>query len=174
MPRRKPEQTETTEFAAPVNSGETGLSRRHFLFGLAAASALAIPILSPPAKAAVSMLRTGLDPELFDPESDVITVGRGGGRGGGGRGGGGRGGGGRGRGGGGRSRGGGGRSRHGGGGRGRSRGRSVHVHVNRSRGPRRRYYGGRGSRWYGSSWGWGCADPWYRRRFWYRCAGVWF
>jgi hypothetical protein len=172
MPR-KSEQPKAAKFPPVTEPEQTGLSRRHMLFGLLAASAFALPLLSPPAKGAVTMLRTGLDPELFDPESDVITVGRG--RGGGGRGGGGRGrgGGGRGRGGGGRGRGGGGRSRHGGGGRGRSRGRSVHVHVHRGRGPRRRYYG-RGSRWYGPSWGWRCADPWYRRRFWYRCAGVWF
>ena len=93
---------------------EERLSRRDFLFGIAVASAVALPVLSAPARAAVSMLHTGLDPELVKPESEIVRVGRGGGRGGGGRGGGGRGGGGRG--GGGRHYGGGGRHHGGGGG----------------------------------------------------------
>ena len=87
---------------------EERLSRRDFLFGFAVASAVALPVLSAPARAAVSMLHTGLDPELVKPESEIVRVGRGGGRGGGGRGGGGRGGGGRHYGGGGRHYGGGG------------------------------------------------------------------
>src|SRR6185295_19237779 len=86
---------------------EGRLSRRDFVLGFAVASAVALPVLSAPARAAVSMLHTGLDPELVKPESEIVRVGRGGGRGGGGRGGGGRGGGGRG--GGGRHHGGGGR-----------------------------------------------------------------
>ena len=66
---------------------EERLSRRDFLLGIAVASAVALPGLSAPARAAVSMLHTGLDPELVKPESEIVRVGRGGGRGGGGRGG---------------------------------------------------------------------------------------
>jgi len=72
-----------------VKSEEAGLSRRDFLFGLAIAGAVAVPMLSEPARAAVSMLRSGLDPDLVEAESEVIPVGK---RGGGGRGGHGRGG----------------------------------------------------------------------------------
>ena len=78
-----------------VDSKEEQLSRRNFLVGIGLASAVALPMLSAPARAAVSMLRTGLDPDLVETESEVIPAGkRGGGKGGGGgkgRGGGGNG-----------------------------------------------------------------------------------
>ena len=67
-----------------VKSEEAGLSRRDFLFGIAVAGAVAVPMLSAPARAAVSMLRSGLDPDLLKTESEVIPVRK---RGGGGRGG---------------------------------------------------------------------------------------
>jgi hypothetical protein len=46
---------------AQDNSEETGPSRRDFLLGVAVAGAVAVPMLSNPVQAAVSMLRTGLD-----------------------------------------------------------------------------------------------------------------
>ena len=127
-----------------VNSEEAGLSRRDFLFGIAIAGAVAVPMLSEPARAAVSMLRSGLDPDLVEAESEVIPVGK---RGGGGRGGHGRGGRGHGRGhGGGRGRG---HGRGHGGGRGHGRSHSRHW-----RGGSR--WHGRGGRWWGGRWyGWG-------------------
>ena len=138
---------------------EGRLSRRDFLLGFAVASAVALPLLSAPARAAVSMLHTGLDPELVKPESEIVRVGRGGGRGGGGRGGGGRGGGGRHHGGGGRHYGGGGRH-HGGGGGKRNYGHRNYGHRNygyRNYG----YRGYRGGRWYGGRWwGYGVGTCW--------------
>ena len=150
---------------------EERLSRRDFLFGIAVASAVALPVLSAPARAAVSMLHTGLDPELVKPESEIVRVGRGGGRGGGGRGGGGRG-----HGGGGRHHGGGGRhswrwwrmvgrtlwaspcggGRHHGGGHGhRNYGHRNYGHRNYG------YRGYRGGRWYGGRWwGYGVGTCW--------------
>ena len=71
------------------NSNEERPSRRDFLLGIAVASAVALPVLSAPARAAVSMLRTGLDPDLVETESEVIPAGKGGGgkgKGGGGKG----------------------------------------------------------------------------------------
>jgi hypothetical protein len=62
-----------------VKSEEAGLSRRDFLFGIAIAGAVAVPMLSEPARAAVSMLRSGLDPDLVEGESEVIPVGKRGG-----------------------------------------------------------------------------------------------
>ena len=140
------------------------LSRRSLLVGLAAGAALSIPILSKPAEAAVSMLRTGVDPSVVEP--DDFEVGRGG-RGRGGRGRGGRG---RGRG---RSFGGRGRGRRRGFARGRGRGRGRRWHGHRHWHGGRRWYGGRG--WYGGGWGWGggCYNPWYRRTYWWRCRGIW-
>ncbi len=144
------------------------LSRRSLLVGLVAGAALSIPILSKPAEAAVSMLRTGVDPSVVEP--DDLEIGRGGRGGGRGRGGRGRGGRGRGRG---RSFGGRGRGRSFGG---RGRGRSFARGRGHGRG--RRWYGGRGRRWYGGGWyggGWGggCYNPWYRRTYWWRCRGIW-
>ena len=163
MPRKKSERTEIAKLPAPIDSEETELSRRYFLFGLAAAGALVVPMLSPPAKAAVSMLRSGIDPDAV--ASEVIPAKKGGGRGGGGRG---RGGGGhgRGRGGGGHGRGKGHSRGHKGRGHGGGRGRSYNYRYS----GRRRY--GRGG-YYGGYYG-GCYNPWYRRRYWYRCTGVWF
>ena len=73
------------------NSNEERPSRRDFLLGIAVASAVALPVLSAPARAAVSMLRTGLDPDLVETESEVIPAGKRGGGGGKGGGGGGKG-----------------------------------------------------------------------------------
>lgn len=132
-----------------INSKEVRLSRRDFLLGIAVAGTVALPMLSTPARAAVSMLRTGLDPDLVETESEIIPVKRGGG----GKGRGGKGG---------HSRGkgrGGSRSK----GRGGSRGRGRSYYGSRSRGRGHRYYGGRYGV-YGS-----CRNPWYRRRYWYRC-----
>ena len=57
-------------------------SRRDFLLGILVTSAVALPMFSPPARAAVSMLHTGLDPNLVESQSEIIPVGkRGGGRG---------------------------------------------------------------------------------------------
>ena len=67
------------------NSNEERPSRRDFLLGIAVASAVAVPVLSAPARAAVSMLRTGLDPDLVETESEVIPAGKRGGGGGKGR-----------------------------------------------------------------------------------------
>ena len=135
---------------------EERLSRRDFLFGIAVASAVALPVLSAPARAAVTMLHTGLDPELVKPESEIVRVGRGGGRGGGGRGGGGRGGGGRHYGGGGRHYGGGGgRRNYGYRGGGRNYGHRNYGHRNYG------YRGYRGGRWYGGRWwGYGVGTCW--------------
>ena len=64
-----------------VDLKEEQLSRRNFLVGIGLASAVALPMLSAPARAAVSMLRTGLDPDLVETESEVIPAGkRGGGK----------------------------------------------------------------------------------------------
>jgi hypothetical protein len=142
-----------------ANPDHEGLSRRNFLLGIAVASAVALPVLSAPARAAVSMLHTGLDPELVKPESEIVRVGRGGGgRGGGGRGGGGRGGG-RGHGGHGRGHGG-----HGRGHAGRGRGHGGRGHGHGGRGHR---HGGRGHRhghggrwWHGRYWGYGVGSCW--------------
>ena len=41
-------------------------SRRDFLLGIVVTSAVALPMFSPPARAAVSMLHTGLDPKLVE------------------------------------------------------------------------------------------------------------
>ena len=65
-----------------VDSKEEQLSRRNFLLGIGLASAVALPMLSAPARAAVSMLRTGLDPDLVETESEVIPAGKRGGGGG--------------------------------------------------------------------------------------------
>jgi hypothetical protein len=53
---------------------KTPFSRRGLLIGISAASAIAA--LARPAKAAVSMLRTGVDPDQVAAESDVEEVGR--------------------------------------------------------------------------------------------------
>ena len=134
---------------------EERLSRRDFLLGIAVASAIALPVLSAPARAAVSMLHTGLDPELVKPESEIVRVGRGGGRGGGGRGGGGRevagvtGGGGR------HYGGGGGRRNYGYRGGGRNYGHRNYGHRNYG------HRGYRGGRWYGGRWwGYGVGSCW--------------
>ena len=58
------------------NSNEERPSRRDFLLGIAVASAVALPVLSAPARAAVSMLRTGLDPDLLETESEIIPAGK--------------------------------------------------------------------------------------------------
>ena len=121
-----------------MNSKEAQLSRRDLLFGIGIAGAVLLPMVSTPARAAVSMLRTGLDPNLVENESEIIPAKRGGG--------------------------GKGRGRKGGHSRGRGRG-------GRGRGGGHRYYGrgrGRGHRHHGGSY-WGCRNPWYRRRYWYRC-----
>ena len=144
---------------------EAPLSRRTLLLGLLATGTFAVPLLSTSTQAAVSMLRSGIDPDAV--ESKIIEAGKkgGGGKGGGGRGrGGGHGGGHKGRGGGrghGRGKG------HGGGhrghGHGKSRGRVYHhYYFGRRRYGYGRYYGG----YYG-----GCFNPWYRRRYWYICVG---
>ena len=44
------------------NSNEERPSRRDFLLGIAVANAVPLPVLSAPARAAISMLRTGLPP----------------------------------------------------------------------------------------------------------------
>jgi hypothetical protein len=138
------------------------VTRRSLLFGLVATGAFALPLLSNSTQAAVSMLRSGIDPDAV--QGEVIPAGKKGGKGGGGRGGGGRG---KGHGGGHKGRGRG--KGHGGGHKGRSHGKSrsrVHYyhHYGRRRYGHGRYYGG---------YGWGCYNPWYRRRYWYRCVG-WF
>jgi hypothetical protein len=131
-----------------MNSKEMRLSRRDLLLGIAVAGTVALPMLSTPVRAAVSMLRTGLDPDLVETENEIIPVKRGGG--------------GKGRGGKGHSRGKGrGGSRSGSRSRGRGRG-GGHRYYGRGRGRGRRYYGGYGGYW-------GCRNPWYRRRYWYRC-----
>ena len=66
-------------------------SRRDFLLGIVVTSAVALPMFSPPTRAAVSMLHTGLDPNLVESPSEIIPVGKRGGGGGHGRGHGGRG-----------------------------------------------------------------------------------
>jgi hypothetical protein len=138
------------------------VSRRTLLLGLLATGAFAVPLLSTSTQAAISMLRSGVDPDTV--ESEIIPAGKkgGGGRGGGGgkgRGGGGRGGGHKGHGGGHKGRG------HGGGHKGRGYGKSR-GHVYRYYGRRRYGYGG-----YYGGYGGGCYNPWYRRRYWYRCVG---
>lgn len=92
------------------------------------------------------MLRSGIDPDAVGTE--VIPAGKKGGKGGGGRGKGGR-----------RGKG------HGGSkgrGHGKNRSRGHHYYYGRRRYGHGRYYGG---------YGWGCYNPWYRRRYWYRCVG---
>lgn len=161
MRHGKPDDTRPASGFPEVDAEETQVSRRSLLLGLIATGAFALPLLSTSTQAAVSMLRSGIDPDAVEPE--VIPAGK---KGGGGRGKGG--GGGRGRGGGkGRGHGGGhGRGHKGRGhGGGRGRGHHHHHHYGRGRyGHRRYYYGG----YYG-----GCYNPWYRRRYWYRCVG-WF
>ncbi len=101
------------------------------------------------------MLRSGIDPDAVGTE--VIPAGKKGGKGGGGgqrgwdkgrgvaaRDTGARVGGGKGR------------------GHGKSRSRGHHYYYGRRRYGHGRYYGG---------YGWGCYNPWYRRRYWYRCVG---
>ena len=48
-------------------------SRRDFLLGIVVTSAVALPMFSPPARAAVSMLHTGLDPNLVESPSLLIS-----------------------------------------------------------------------------------------------------
>jgi hypothetical protein len=127
---------------------EEKLSRRDLLIGLSVAGAVTLPMLSPPARAAVSMLRTGLDPKLVDIQSELIPAKRGGGgKGGGGKGRGGRGG----------HKGGGG---HGKGGHGRSRGHGGSRSRSHSRGHDGRHsrghrHGGGGRWWRGRWYAWG-------------------
>ena len=150
MPHGKPDDAHS---ATPDRAKEMRLSRRSLLLGLGAGAIAALPLLSSSTQAAVSMLKAGIDPKLVEPE--IIPAGKKGGKGGG-----------RGKG---RGRGKGhghgkghGRGRKGHGhGRGKGRG---HHYYGRYRG--RRHYGGR--RYYGGYWG-GCYDPWYRRRYWWRC-----
>jgi hypothetical protein len=131
-----------------LDSKEEQLSRRNFLLGIGLASAVALPMLSAPARAAVSMLRTGLDPDLVETESEVIPAGK-------------RGGGGKGRGGGGKGRGGG---HHGGkhhGGKHHGRGGKHHggKHHGHGHGHGHGHHGhrhGHGGRWWHGRWyAWG-------------------
>ena len=180
MPRSKTE-TASSQAMAVAGAEPSQLSRRALLFGLAAGAALSVPLLSRPADAAVSMLRTGMDPDAIEPDS--IEIGKRGGRGGRGRGRGGRG-----------------RGRGFGRGRGRGRGRGFSRGFRRGFGGRRgfshfrgrgfrrgrrwrgghhwhghrHWWGGR-RRWWGGYpwWGWNrCYDPWYRRYHWWRCRGL--
>ena len=57
-------------------------SRRDFLLSIVVTGAVALPMFSPPARAAVSMLHTGLDPNLVESPSEIIPVGKRGGGGG--------------------------------------------------------------------------------------------
>lgn len=118
-----------------IKSNEEQPSRRDFLFGIAIASTFALPMLASPAGAAVSMLRTGLDPELIQTENEVILVGRGGK--GGGRKGGGRG-----------------HGRGRGHGKGRGRGHGHRGH-HRGHGHRGHHRGHGGRYWRGRWYGWG-------------------
>jgi hypothetical protein len=48
-------------------------SRRGLFLGMFAAGAFALSTMPSPARAAVSMLRTGLDPELVETEGDQLS-----------------------------------------------------------------------------------------------------
>jgi hypothetical protein len=145
---------------------EAQVSRRSLLLGLLATGAFAVPLLSTSTQAAVSMLRSGIDPDAV--ESEITPAGK--------KGGGGRGGGGKGRGGGGRGGGHGGRGGGKGHGRGKGHGGGYRGHghgKSRSRVYHHYYYGRRryGHGGYYGGYGWNCYNPWYRRRYWYRCVG---
>jgi hypothetical protein len=122
-----------------LDSKEEQLSRRNFLLGIGLASAVALPMLSAPARAAVSMLRTGLDPDLVETESEVIPAGK--------RGSGGKGRGGKGRGG--KHRGG----KHHGHGHG-------HGHHGHRHGHGGRWWHGRWYAWGGPCWAWSSPVGW--------------
>jgi hypothetical protein len=157
-----------------TNSNEERPSRRDFLLGIGLASALALPIVSAPARAAVSMLRTGLDPDLVETESSVIPAGkRGGGkgRGGGGKG---RGGGGKGRGGGGKHHGGGGKH-HGGGGKHHGGGGKHHGGGGKHHGGGGKHHGGKhhNGRWHNGRWYAGHGRYWHGRWYDYGVGACW-
>ena len=134
------------------NSNEERPSRRDFLLGIAVASAVAVPVLSAPARAAVSMLRTGLDPDLLETESEIIPAGKGGGGKGKGKGGGGKGRGGKHHGGGGKGKGGGGKGRGGKHHGGKTHGGNGHGHHGHRHGHGGRWWNDRWYPWGGECW----------------------